>query len=208
MADKLITQDPTNPGIDKLNGPTLVSGKVPLSGLDTSGASSGNVVTLNGGVWVPSAPSGGSTEAIIILQDQKPAGTPGGTFSTGGPGTRDLNTKVADTGNNCTLSGNQFTLLSGTYRIFASAPAHAVDSHQTRLKNITDAVTTVVGCSAYANTNVSESTSIIQGRFTIASTKTFELQHNCSTNKTGDGLGVACNLGEIEVYTTVMLWKE
>lgn len=60
MADKLVSQDPTKPGINKVNGPTLTSGgAVPLAGLDTTGAANGNVITLTGGVWTPG--SGGAS---------------------------------------------------------------------------------------------------------------------------------------------------
>lgn len=54
MADHILTQDPTKPGVIKGNGPILASGnKIPLSGLDGTGAANGDVVTFNGTDWVP-----------------------------------------------------------------------------------------------------------------------------------------------------------
>lgn len=54
MADHILTQDPTKPGVIKGNGPILASGnKIPLSGLDGTGAANGDVVTFNGTNWVP-----------------------------------------------------------------------------------------------------------------------------------------------------------
>src|SRR4051812_17819840 len=72
----------------------------------------------------------------IVLEDQK-VNLNGGSSIVGWQ-TRILNTKVIDTGSVCTLNGsNQFILLSGTYRIRASAPCHEGNQHQIRLRNIT-----------------------------------------------------------------------
>lgn len=54
MADHILTQDPTKPGVIKGNGPILASGNtVPLSGLDVTGANNGDAIVLAGGVWTP-----------------------------------------------------------------------------------------------------------------------------------------------------------
>ena len=59
----------------------------------------------------------------IKLSDVKSAGTAGGTFTSGSWQTRTLNTEDSDTGGNCSLSSNQFTLDAGTYEINARASA-------------------------------------------------------------------------------------
>lgn len=60
MADHILTQDPTKPGVVKGNGPILASGNtVPLTGLDVTGASNGDVIVLVGGLWTPG--SGGAS---------------------------------------------------------------------------------------------------------------------------------------------------
>lgn len=54
MADHILTQDPTKPGVVKGNGPILASGNtIPLTGLDTTGAVNGDVIKLTAGVWTP-----------------------------------------------------------------------------------------------------------------------------------------------------------
>lgn len=54
MADHILTQDPTNPGVIKGNGPILASGNtIPLTGLDITGAALNDVVTFDGTNWVP-----------------------------------------------------------------------------------------------------------------------------------------------------------
>lgn len=58
MADKIVTQDPTNPNIFKVNGPVLSpGGKILLSDLDTGGGINGDVLTLVAGVWAPAPTS-------------------------------------------------------------------------------------------------------------------------------------------------------
>lgn len=55
MADKIVLQDPTKPGLFKVIGPTMVGTQIPLSGLDNTGAANGDVIALSAGVWGPSA---------------------------------------------------------------------------------------------------------------------------------------------------------
>lgn len=167
----------------------------------------GVTATDDGSKTVVTIPSG--TPDLIILQDQKTQNTQGGTFTSGAWRTRDLNTEVVDTGSHCTLSGNQFTLGAGTYRLTASAFAFAVGSHQLRIQNTTDATTTITGLTQYAQPSVALSGNLayVEGRFTIASSKTFELQHRCSSTKSTDGFGVAANF-TTEIYSTVRIEKE
>jgi hypothetical protein len=202
-------------GLVKLNGTT--SGVVSLTvaaaagthtiKLPTGDGSAGQVIKTDGsGQWSWFA-NGGNT---IILQDQKSSGTHGGTFTSGSWVTRTLNTEVTDTGGDCTLSSNQFTLVAGTYEILAMAPGVQVDHHQARLQNITDSTTTLSGTSTYSYSGggQGETVSIITGRFTITSSKTFEIQHRCSMTAATAGLGSACG-GSFtvanELYTNVII---
>lgn len=154
-----------------------------------------------------SSTGGSGTTGYILIQDQKTQNTAGGTF--GGLTTRALNTIVTDTTGAVSLSSNQFTLPAGTYRIRASAPAFLVERHQAWLYNVTDAAIVMRGTSCY-NANgagAAVTCSVITGRFTIASSKAFEIRHQNSLLKTTDGLGVAANFGT-EIYTSVELEKE
>lgn len=65
MADKIVTQDPTKPGVNKVNGPTITGGLIDLAGLSTAGAVANDVVTLTGGLWAPVAPSGVETASNV-----------------------------------------------------------------------------------------------------------------------------------------------
>lgn len=149
----------------------------------------------------------------IILEDQKTTNTNGGTFTSGAWRTRTLNTEVCDTGSNCSLSSNQFTLDAGTYEIEASASAYGVQYHACRLQNVTDSTTTLSGTSEFCdprNTDTASNRSFLRGRFTIASAKAFEIQHQCNstlaTTGFGNAVGAVFTVGN-EVYTTVFLRK-
>lgn len=150
---------------------------------------------------------------IVEEQANNTNGHAGATFSSGSWVTRFLNTtRGSNTITGSSLSSNQFTLPSGTYRIFATAPSYYTGNHKIRLRNITDSSDTLLGTnerSAYSGVNDGSQTfSMIRGVFTITSSKTFEIQHRCqSTYSSGYGFGYAMNFGVTEVYTQVELWK-
>ena len=179
----------------------------------TSGtATDGYVLTadgLGGAAW-ELAGAEANTYHYILIRDEKTQNTNGGTFTAGDWQTRDLNTESADTGNYASVASNQITLAAGTYRVKISCPAYAVNQHQARLQNITDAETTLIGTGAYsvnATTAYVSNCSFIDGRFTIAAETVFEVQHRCATTRSTNGYGVTCNFGT-EVYTVVELWRE
>jgi hypothetical protein len=151
------------------------------------------------------------TSDYILIREEEPAGTAGGTCTAGSWITRILNTEVTDSANHATIASNQITLQPGTYRIQASAPAYAVNQNQTRFYNITDSATTIVGSSeyaAYSSGNYASSTrSTVNGQFTIIDPKTFELQHRCTTTIAGSGFGSGNSFGEVQIYSIVELWK-
>lgn len=143
----------------------------------------------------------------VEVRDEKTAGTHAGDAVAGSWATRTLNTEHADTGNHASLAANQITLAAGTYECYIRVPAYAVGRHQARLRNKTDAVTTLVGASAVTvSTATDQADSIITGRFTIAASKAFEVQQQVASNQT-NGLGTASNFGETEVYTVARFWK-
>ena len=156
-----------------------------------------------------------NTNGIFINQpywnivDQKAANTSGGTFTAAAWQTRVLNTTI---GNNTiigsSLLNNQFTLPTGTYRISVKAPAFDVNRHKAKLRNITDSADTLIGTSEYSDaTGNVQASSIINGIFTIISSKVFEIQHYCATTVSTNGFGVESNFGVVEIYTIVELWK-
>ena len=154
-------------------------------------------------------PSSGSGVDVIHLQEQQSSGTNGGNFTSGAWRTRVLNTEVADVGGHCSLSSNQFTLDAGTYVIKATAPAFLVNQHQLKLYNISDSADVLLGVNEYAYGNATYGNAVaahLDGVFTIASSKTFELQHRCATTRNTDGFGIPTSWGT-EVYADVLLLK-
>lgn len=155
--------------------------------------------------------TGRATVNYVHLRDEKSSGTAGGGFTNGAWRTRTLNTETTDTGNVCTLSSNQFTLTAGTYHIHAKAPGFYVGQHRARLQNITDGTTVIEGGNQYndytANAPVATDATLT-GRFTIASSKAFELQHRCGVTAATNGFGYPCSFGTNEVYAEVWLTKE
>ena len=67
--------------------------------------------------------------SFLHIQDQKPQGTNGGTFTSGAWRTRDLNTVLTNTITGASLADNQITLPAGKYYVEASAPAYQTFAH-------------------------------------------------------------------------------
>jgi len=153
--------------------------------------------------------AGGKFASYAIIGDQKSSTTDGGTFTTGAWRTRDLNAELRDIDGIVSLSSNQFTLAAGSYLVRASAPAHRVNNHQIRLRNITDSSTTEFGTSEWSHYSYATTTrSFLSAQFTITGSKAFEIQHRCSTTYSSIGFGRTSDFGAIELYTLVEIYKE
>ena len=151
--------------------------------------------------------SGGKFEsALLHVRDEKSQGTAGGASSTGSFLTRTLNTSVTNEISGASLASNQITLPSGTYYIFASVPAFGADEHKVKLVNITDSSDTIIGTQEYCNGGTASNRGFIVGRFTIASSKAFEIKQRFSIGRATNGFGVNATFGT-EVYTDVQIWK-
>lgn len=154
------------------------------------------------------AAASGASIQTATFRDEKTSGTSGGTFTSGAWRTRDLNTSQFNNITSASLASNQITLPAGTYTINATAPVYDIGYHQLRFYNITDSTTAVLGISNYLRTGASATSMIstASGSFTIAGSKTFEVQHQCDTTKADSGFGVAISFGT-EVYATVTITK-
>lgn len=184
------------------NGDTYIRTKLSIATTTSSG-----VLNLGGSI-THSDGSSQSSNGILVIADQKTQGTAGGT-SNAGMNTRALNTVIASTTPGTSIASNQVTLPSGTWCIQASAPAFIADKHKLFWYNVTDSATTTQGQSAYtdAATNVVQTSALLDGCFTIAATKTFELRHYIQTSRATNGLGVFTGMGE-EIYAQVRLEKK
>lgn len=165
---------------------------------NTAGALSWQVLPGTGG--------GGGGGDYILIEDQKAQNTAGGTFTAGSWQTRALNIVLDDTGAHASLSTNQVTLDAGTYRLQASAPAYSVGRNRLRWQNISDAATALLGENNYTG-NGTGGAALMAGRFTIATGKTFELQHRAEITVSTNGLGIESNW-DTEVYAVLELVKE
>ena len=176
-------------------GLTDVWGAVPVGG------TTGQVLTVSGGVpsWV--TPSGGATYAIF--RDEKNSSTDGGTFTSGAFRTRDLNNTQINQISGASLASNQITLPAGTFYISAFLGVYGVLGNQARLQNITDSTTTIVGVSEYS---VSGSPTSLEGVFTIAASKVFELQHRGENTISGYGFGIKNSFSD-NFYTLITIAK-
>jgi hypothetical protein len=159
--------------------------------------------------WVLANPAAKLGTGYLSVRDEKASATAGGNAVVGAQ-TRTLNTVVANTIPGASLSANQITLPAGTYRVRASAPAAV--NHRVYLFNVTDGVNQILGTSEN-NTDTSNvdpvwTCSSLEGRFTIAATKVFELRDFCAQAKTG-GLGAPfTNDGQVEIYSLCEITRE
>lgn len=154
--------------------------------------------------------SGGGGTDYILLIDQKPDNTDGGTFTNLVWQPRDINTEISDDGGHASIAINQITLAAGTYRFKIITPAYRVGRHMARLQNVTDATTIQEGTAEYAGSAEQITThSTIAGRFTIGGVRTFEVQHQSQITRATDGFGARTNFITLnETYTLAEFWKE
>jgi hypothetical protein len=158
--------------------------------INTAPSTSGNVLTSDGTNWTSAAAGGGLYASVAIIFDQKGNNVDGGTFTSGAWRTRDLNTEVSDTDGIVSISSNQFTLASGTYTIDWAVPAFKVGRHISRLYNASDSTSVVNGSDAISGSADSGTVhSLGSAVVTIASSKAFEIQHQCETTKATSGFG-------------------
>ncbi len=162
------------------------------------------------------------------VRDERSSGTDGDTLTVSSWNTRTLQTEKTDD-LTITTSGNQISLVAGTYFLEAETVTRytgILDRNTTeaivsklRIRNVTDSTTLIVGPAMKFNL-VDDSggnnqafdidlSNSLSGRFTLAGTKSIELQNwvtNNTTSPTTKG-GKAISSGENEVYADVRLWK-
>lgn len=172
-----------------------------------------NTIQDKGGNTIISSDGSGSisitgdvfTSKLFHIRQESSSGTQGGTATSGSWQTRTLDTiKTNEVGGS--LSSNQFTLPSGTYFIFASAPAQDVIANRIKLYNISDSSDVMYGTNSYSDGGNDGMRSFLSGRFTITASKTFEIQHRVNRTNASFGYGIA-NGYAVEVYTDALIWK-
>lgn len=172
------------------------SGTTTLSKLAKGAA--GQVLRMNSGATAPEWTGVGTPD--VVLEDQKSAGSGGGTFTSGAWRTRTLNTEVRDANGLCTLSSNEFTMTVAGW-VEWSAPGSGVGRHQTRLYNVTDTTVVAYGTSEDVTSNIQ---TISTGGAAVVAGKAYRIEHQCSFTAT---FGTAANFAGTEVYTRVKFWR-
>lgn len=175
--------------------------------------SSGQVLTVSGGVPTWAAASGSANPAILL--DKQSSGTAGGT-ATGATWTaRNLNTITSNADgiivNSSSFTGSggtnsTVTLAAGTYEVYARSPHYMANRYaKCRLYNATDASVIEVGSGAYNNNGTDDCE--VFARFTLASQKSIELQYYFNSANGGSDLGIAVSTGSDEVFAMMVIKK-
>lgn len=152
--------------------------------------------------------AGASALQVFTVNETQADTTQGGTFTLGAWRTRTLNTSVQNTITGASLASNQFILPAGTYYLTAFAPCWKVGSNNARIYNISDSSVVAIGNNQLSGTaNTSSTTATVAVTFTIAGTKTFELQHYASATLATQGFGAANGNGYDEIYSSVTIVK-
>jgi hypothetical protein len=144
---------------------------------------------------------------IAIFEEQLSNGTASVYSTTGSYVTRVLNTVVSNTISGVSLTSNQITLPSGTYKIDVLAPGYDCARTKARLRNITDSSTIALGTNGYVATGTASTYSHINTIFNISSTKVVEVQQYFQSNVSNQNGGVATSSGDVEVYARIVITK-
>ena len=147
---------------------------------------------------------------FLHIQDQKPQGTHGGTFTAGTWRTRDLNTVLTNTITGASLAANQITLPAGKYYAEGFATAYHVRQHVAILSAVSgDAKTLLTSNSGFIQTFTHPTQvtvhALFSGCFDLSEESNIEIRHQCDTTHS-NGLGVASNF-TTEVYSDIRIWR-
>jgi hypothetical protein len=181
-----------------------------------SGTSSNQIVKLNGSAQLPAVSGALLTSIPLVNQTALPyvkvsntqtSGNPGGTATATAWTTMPLNTKDVDTSSIATLTNNQVSLPSGTYRVSAYCPFYSnLSTIQMRLYNVTGSAILVQGGSVSGQNSSSMYPDYLSGIFTISSTSAVALQYYVGVTRSTSDLGSPQSIGT-EVYAIVEFTK-
>ena len=170
-----------------------------------TGGSSGQFLTNDGSdglSWSAAPPV--AVKYAVICEQQLP-GTSGGTFTNGAWQIRTLNNEIYDD-IGVSITANVFTLPAGTFYIRWLAPANKVNSHITRLYDVTNTATIEYGtvgrddAGAYASNN----TSVGYAKVVIGGATEYRLEHRCETTQATNGFGEYINLTGVDIKYSVV----
>jgi hypothetical protein len=147
------------------------------------------------------------TLKIAVLQDVKNNNVAGGTAVTAVWTARTLNTISSDpNGLIIDLASNEWKVAAGDYQVKVLAPFHHTRGTRLRIYDVTNSVVIGYGPSLYINNNVDMEVSL-NLRITPHKDNVYRLEYYCERGGHADGLGLAANVGQPEIYTTLELTR-
>jgi hypothetical protein len=147
------------------------------------------------------------TLKIAVLQDVKDNNVAGGTAVTAVWTARTLNTISSDpNGLIIDLASNEWKVAAGDYQVKVLAPFHHTRGTRLRIYDVTNSVVIGYGPSLYINNNVDMEVSL-NLRITPHKDNVYRLEYYCERGGHADGLGLAANVGQPEIYTTLELTR-
>ena len=200
------------PTLSTIEGLSLVAGDtLYATAADTitrlAKGTASQVLTMNAGATAPEWQTVATGRAPnAVLEDQKSAGTDGGSFNPTTWVKRTLNTEVYDPDGLISVASSEFTPTVNGW-VEWSAPAREVYAHKTRLYNVTGATVVGYGSSEWSgdSTGAGFHTRSFGGAPVSAGT-TYRIEHYAQTLHSTDGLGNALGIGT-EVYTRSQFWR-
>jgi hypothetical protein len=147
------------------------------------------------------------TLKIAVLQDVKNNNVAGGTAVTAVWTARTLNTISSDpNGLIIDLASNEWKVAAGDYQVKVLAPFHHTNGTRLRIYDVTNSVVIGYGPSLYINNNVDMEVSL-NLRITPHKDNVYRLEYYCERGGHADGLGIAANVGQPEIYTTLEITR-
>ena len=201
------------PTLSTIEGLSLVAGDTLYStGAETitrlAKGTAAQVLTMNAGATAPEWQSVSTPGRApnAVLEDQKSAGTNGGSFTSTSWVKRTLNTEVYDPDGLISVASSEFTPTVNGW-VEWSAPAREVYAHKTRLYNVTGAAVVGYGSSEWSEANAGKGFHTRSfGGAPVSAGTTYRIEHYASTTRSTDGLGNAHGVGT-EVYTRLQFWR-
>ena len=148
--------------------------------------------------------------AYVYVWDKKAAGATPGTLTSGAWGTRDMNHEQVDTAGIASVASNQITIAAGTYRCRIATGCRLCNRYQSRLRDVTNSVTLLIGTNAYCPSTEAGTTahSIIAGHFVLMAQTVLEIQYQCETTIADEGYAITISYGEDQVLATAEFWRD